>query len=100
MVILSCPTSWIKEYTSKILRSLTIVKSRLGWNHKGRSWRKKGEEGDVKNNEKKYQKKKNLLFTLSRVFLYPPASLRPEGKTVWDYKEKLRLKTELSSCPL
>lgn len=50
--------------------------------------------------KKKYQKKKNLLFTLSRVFLYPPASLRPEGKTVWDYKGKWRLKTELSSCPL
>lgn len=99
MVILSRPTSRIKEYTSKILRSLTIVKSRLGWNHKGRSWRKKGEEGDVKNNEKKYQKKK-IYSSHCQVFLYLPVSLRPEGKTVWDYKEKWRLKTELSSCPL
>lgn len=73
MVILSCPTSRIKEYTSKILRSLTIVKSRLGWNHKGKSWRKKGEEGDEKNTEKNYPKKKSTLhivksFPLSSSF--------------------------------
>lgn len=89
------PNFWYQIVCKQKFRSLVIVKLKLGWNHKG----EKLEKGRWRRAWEKLCRTTWLPIRWPRAFLHCPTSLRPEGKTALDYKDKQRL-TETSSWQL